>query len=77
MSEPRPEVRIVSGHLSDAEIAAVGVALAAMNAASRAEAAQRAPEDGAPAAAWADAGLRLGRPSGAAPGPGTWSFSHR
>lgn len=77
----RPGVRIVSGSLSDAELAAVSVALAAVNAASRAEAAERALADGGAegGTGWDDAVHRLPRMHDARSQatPAAWQFSHR
>jgi len=78
---PRPEVRIVTGHLSDAEVTAVVAALAAVNAASRAEAHERALAQGSAAEScgWDDAvhrlpGMHAARAQATA---AAWHFSHR
>ena len=81
---PRPEVRLVAGRLSDAELAAVAVSLAAINAASRAEAHERRLADAVAGTAgdadgWSDAGLRLpgSHEHRRMPGAAAWQFSHR
>ncbi len=78
---PRPEVRIVTGHLSDAEVTAVVAALAAVNAASHAEAHERALAQGSAAEScgWDDAvhrlpGMHAARAQATA---AAWQFSHR
>lgn len=78
---PRPEVRIVTGRLSGAEVTAVVAALAAVNAASRAEADERSLVQGAPAEScgWDDAvhrlpGMHAARSQATA---AAWQFSHR
>lgn len=79
---PRPDVRLVAGRLSDAELAAVTVALSALSVASRVEASERQLAERARAGGgdgWGDAVHRL-------PGmhdarglatPSAWAFSHR
>lgn len=78
---PRPEVRIVTGHLTGAEVTAVVAALAAVNAASRAEAHERALAQGSAAEScgWDDAvhrlpGMHAARAQATA---AAWRFSHR
>ncbi|MCS6711055.1 acyl-CoA carboxylase subunit epsilon [Brachybacterium sp. EF45031] len=80
-SPDRPEVRLVSGRLSDTELAAIAVTLAAINAASHVEARERELAEGGPgrADAWSDPALGL---PGAhrlrtAPSPTAWQFSDR
>ena len=77
----RPEVRLEAGRLSDHELAAVSVALAAINAASRAQADERALLEGtsADASGWSDAVHRLPRMHAARvrATASAWQFSHR
>lgn len=77
----RSELRLVSGSLSDEELAAVTVAISALNAASRVEAEERRLADGARAGSdgWSDAVHRLPGMHAARNqcGEAAWAFSHR
>lgn len=68
MTAPEPVIRIISGHPTPQELAAVTVLLLAI---SRSRAAGGPPEQ--QVGGWADPALRLRRPL--PPGPGAWRAS--
>ncbi|OFT21142.1 acyl-CoA carboxylase epsilon subunit [Dermabacter sp. HMSC08H10] len=80
-AEPRPSVELVSGRLTEEEIAAISVAVAAMSAISREEAHQReiAERTGGSSSAW-NSPVRTHRSAHslrANAGQSSWIFSQR
>lgn len=79
--QPRPDVRLVGGHLSETELAALTAAVAAVSVASRELAHERelAQSTTGASSCWGDATQRHPRAHGlrSHPGPGAWQFSDR
>lgn len=75
------DVRIINGHLTDTELAAIAVVVSAMSVTSRLEAEERELAQGltGPTSAWCDPVHSHPRAHGlrSRPGPSAWQFSDR